>query len=319
VAAKYISQRPQYPWINTLSTFQAIREWHQICNAHAKCNKVLERKDITGFNREPSRLILVGSSNAENVKIVSPKSNVRYIALSYCWGGDDSMRLTRAELDTWQQAIAVSQLPKTLQDAIISTRLLGLDYLWVDRLCIIQDDPADIHQEIAAMPEVYRRATLTISASSAKNSNEGFLHTSAATYQKLDRCLVALRYRCSDTGYGRVILTRQRTEDDLVNARPPVDRRAWTMQEQLLSTRLIQFESDQVHWICKCSSIKHWHDGTKIKTEVKDKGSFYQPRDLDFGWAWASIVARYTKRTLSVQADKAVSYISACKGHFHGY
>ena len=165
----------------------------------------------------------------ENVKIVSPTSNVNYVALSYCWGGDDSMRLTRANLDAWQQAIKIVQLPKTLRDAIISTRLLGLKYLWVDRICIIQDDPVDIHQEIAVMPEVYQYATLTISASSAKSSSEGFLHTSTVTYQKLDRCLALLRYRCPDARNGSVILTRQRAKDEPVDTRSPVDRRAWIM------------------------------------------------------------------------------------------
>jgi hypothetical protein len=243
----------------------------------------------------------------ENVKIVNPKSNVKYIALSYCWGEDDSMRLTRADLYTWQQAIAISRLPKTIQDAIISTRLLGFEYLWVDRLCIIQDDPADIHQEIAAMPEVYRRATLTISASSAKSSNEGFLHTSTATYQKLDQSLVALRYRCSDARYGRAILNRQTARDDLVDTRSPVNRRAWIMQEQMLSTRLVQFGSEQIHWICKCFAFKQWHNGIEIKTEAQDKGNFYQPRDMDFEWAWASIVVDYTQRALSVQTDKLLA------------
>jgi hypothetical protein len=47
------------------------------------------------------------------------------------------MRLTRANLNAWQQAIIISQLPKTLQDAIISIRFLGFEYLWVDRFCII--------------------------------------------------------------------------------------------------------------------------------------------------------------------------------------
>jgi hypothetical protein len=290
-----------------ISTFNAIREWLFNCNTRAECLKVLDLKDSSRLSRRPSRMILVGSSNMETVRIVSPKSSVKYISLSYCWGEDDSMRLTRADLNAWQQAIIISQLPKTLQDAIISTRLLGFEYLWVDRLCIIQDDPIDIQQEIALMPEVYRCATLTLSASSAHSSNEGFLHTTMAAYQKLDQSLIVLRYRCSDMVYGRAILTRLLDRDDPVDTKSPVDRRAWIMQEQMLSLRLVHFRSDQIQWICKCSTVKHWHDGTEVKTEVKDKGKFYEPRGMDFEWAWASIVVDYTQRALGAQADKLIA------------
>ncbi|KAH7308359.1 heterokaryon incompatibility protein-domain-containing protein [Rhexocercosporidium sp. MPI-PUGE-AT-0058] len=306
-AATYISQRPQYPWINTVSTFTAIKEWLHICNTRSKCLQVPDLKDSTRLSRGPSRMILVGRSDLQTVRIVSPKNRVKYIALSYCWGGDSSMRLTRADLDTWQQAIVISQLPKTLQDAIISTRLLGFEYLWVDRLCIVQDDPEDIHQEIAAMPEVYRNATLTLSASSAQSSDEGFLHTSPATYQRLDQSLVMLPYRCPDMSYDRAILTRLTDQDNPLDAKSPVDRRAWTMQEQMLSTRLIQFGSNGIHWICKCSSVRHWHDGIEVRTEAKEQGKFYQPRDMDFDWAWAYIVVNYTQRALSVQTDKLIA------------
>jgi hypothetical protein len=252
-------------------------------------------------------MILVGSNDLETVRIASPRHSVKYIALSYCWGEDNSMRLTRADLDTWQQAIVISQLPKTLQDAIISTRLLGFEYLWVDRICIVQDDPVDIRQELAAMPEVYQHATLTLSASSAHSSDEGFLHTSTATYQRLDQSLVMLRYRCSDMRYGRAILTRLMDQDNPVDTKSPVDYRAWIMQEQMLSTRLVQFRSDQIQWICKCSSVKQWHDGVEVRTEAKDKGKFYEPRDMYFDWAWTSIVVDYTQRALGVQTDKLIA------------
>ena len=290
-----------------MATFQAIREWLQVCTTHTNCLKAFERGNSTVFNRGPTRLVFVGSSNVGSVKIVSPNSNVKYAALSYCWGGDDSMKLTRAKLDTWQRAITVSQLPRTIQDAIISTRFLGLEYLWVDRLCIIQYDPANIHKEIAAMPEIYQRATLTISASSAKSSDEGFLHTSTVTYQKLDRCLVVLRYRCPDKQYGRVVLARQRAQDDPVDRRSPIDRRAWTLQEDMLSIRIIRFGLESIQWGCRCSSTRCWHNGIEIKTETWGKDEFIQLRYISFEWKWSHIVKNYTQRELGVPADKLLA------------
>jgi len=66
---------------------------------------------------------------------------------------DDSMELTSAKLDNWKKVVPFTCLPKTIQDAVLCTRHIGLSYLWVDRLCIIPDDELDKEIEIAAMPQ----------------------------------------------------------------------------------------------------------------------------------------------------------------------
>lgn len=64
-------------------------------------------------------------------------------------------------------------LPRTFQDAVITTRAIGIQYLWIDSLCIIQDDLGDWRQESSKMAEVYTNAWLTIAASYARDSTEG--------------------------------------------------------------------------------------------------------------------------------------------------
>jgi hypothetical protein len=96
------------------------------------------------------------------------------------------------------------------------------------------------------MPKVYWYATLIFLVSLVYSSNEGFLHTIMAAYQKLDQSLIILRYCYSDIMYGRIILTRLLDRDDPVDTKSLVDHRAWIIQEQMLLLRLVHFRLDQI-------------------------------------------------------------------------
>jgi hypothetical protein len=101
-------------------------------------------------------------------------TNVReYVALSYCWGQDQTVKTTRNTLPAHLMSIDKAQLPRTIQDAITVCRNLDFRYLWVDSLCIVQDGP-DVHREVANMAHYYGGASLTIAAASAANCSEGF-------------------------------------------------------------------------------------------------------------------------------------------------
>jgi hypothetical protein len=104
-------------------------------------------------------------------------TNGRYVALSYCWGKSLPYTTTSKNLRTHTQdgGISFRVLPKTLQDALIMVRFLGLDYLWADCLCIIQDDKDDWEHEAARMADVYSNAYLTLAATRAAHCGEGFL------------------------------------------------------------------------------------------------------------------------------------------------
>lgn len=98
-----------------------------------------------------------------------------YAALSYCWGVPQPVSTISVLLESYQKRIPLHSLPKTVQDAIFTTRQLGLQYLWVDSLCIVQDSTDDKAFEIANMGEIFRNATVTTLAASAKACDEGFL------------------------------------------------------------------------------------------------------------------------------------------------
>ena len=98
-----------------------------------------------------------------------------YVALSYCWGGMQSLITKRETAQDFTDGIPASMIPKTLLDAINITHELGLRYIWIDALCIIQNDPEDVAREVGKMAEIYQQACITISAACAGNVDDGFL------------------------------------------------------------------------------------------------------------------------------------------------
>jgi hypothetical protein len=97
----------------------------------------------------------------------------RYLALSHSWGASHRLTLTRANLSILKSGFMLSELPNTFQDAVIIARELGLPFVWIDSLCIIQDDPADWEMEASRMGAVYANAYLTVAASASKDDSSG--------------------------------------------------------------------------------------------------------------------------------------------------
>jgi hypothetical protein len=97
----------------------------------------------------------------------------QYVALSHCWGGAQLLATTTVTLGKRKEGIPMASLPKTFYDAVITTRKLGFDYLWIDSLCIIQDSTEDWAQESANMAAVYSGATVVIAADAAQDSTDG--------------------------------------------------------------------------------------------------------------------------------------------------
>ncbi|EMD89513.1 hypothetical protein COCC4DRAFT_112232, partial [Bipolaris maydis ATCC 48331] len=91
-------------------------------------------------------------------------------------GRDQEHKLTISSLEMLQTGLAISKLPRTLQDAILSSWNLGIKFIWIDCLCISQDDEKDWARGIADLLTTFGNAYLTICASRASDSREGFLH-----------------------------------------------------------------------------------------------------------------------------------------------
>jgi hypothetical protein len=99
----------------------------------------------------PSRVIDVGdSSGVQEPYLLADTVAIpptAYVALSHCWGGIIPVRTLRANLAAHQRALSLASLPRTFRDAVTLTRRLNFRYLWIDSLCIIQDDSDDWARE----------------------------------------------------------------------------------------------------------------------------------------------------------------------------
>ena len=129
----------------------------------------------------PKRLIDVGFNGDLAIRLYIPEKGERskYIALSYCWGGPQSLTTTSETLKSRLQGISPTALPQSILDAIKVTRKLGFRFLWVDSLCILQDSAEDTLEEISAMGTIYQNSAVTIAAASAGKVGDGFLHERA--------------------------------------------------------------------------------------------------------------------------------------------
>ncbi|KAH9887684.1 heterokaryon incompatibility protein-domain-containing protein [Cubamyces lactineus] len=174
-AAAYIPRRPRLPDVGSPRTLALAKAYIQGCmRDHERCRAISAGRDGFKSAHQPSRLI--DCRDPRRPRIISSSGTFpTYVALSYVWGEDQSHRKTKANLSSYETGIDFETLPRTIRDAIILTHQLGVDFLWVDRLCIVQDSQEDKHRELQCMLNVYRYAYLTIDAGSAEKVTDGSL------------------------------------------------------------------------------------------------------------------------------------------------
>ncbi|KAI1734706.1 heterokaryon incompatibility protein-domain-containing protein [Xylaria scruposa] len=195
---------------------------------------------------------------------------------------------TRDNYKYMEQGFDLEKCPATFRDAIKITRILGIRYLWIDSLCIIQNDIDDWQRESSRMKDVYQNAYLTIAAVSAADDTEGFLgHRPAA--------LASLRV-VSPTGETADLYLRKQGQ---YYSFPTLDTRAWALQERYLSCRQLRFYSNRIAWDCQtCAKDEVYMDtfefGAADNIENILRGSY----------SWYDMVLRYTRRNLSYESDK---------------
>ena len=320
-----VSNRPIARYPGSSTSLVRIISWLNDCQEHHNCKTML--------GVMPTRLIeMTGTSQTISLRLRQTEEvgRVPFAALSYCWGGEQPMKCLSSNLVSYGTAIPFEKQPSTIRDAAKVCQGLGLQYLWVDALCIIQDDSNDRSVEIAKMTSIYGNATVTIAAARSSSATEGFLGERFPG----PREGANVSYRCIDGELGSITLVK--LDDDVYEPVEPIDERGWTLQERLLSSRIIEFGSRQTRWICPETrssgfSREGLTDGwkrdvsfsSKRKTEALDLENirttrstidFYgRPRDSQFEEYlnamehWENICETFTERHLTESADRAVA------------
>jgi hypothetical protein len=313
--------------------------WIRNCrDSHRQCRHPDAQNNIDWL---PSRLVDVGiDDNTQPPRLSLPSKdqgskNPEYVALSYAWGpgSNHSFKTTASNLQAMLESLPFSQLPKTIQDAIIFTRKLGFRYLWVDALCILQSEgPDDMNhkedwsREAARFGYYYQNATVTLSATGAESSEEGLFLPRPA--QAFDLEPVILRRKCP-TGEIREISILPKVPSWISEIKgAALYERGWAIQERMLSTRVVHFANNMVLWECherRATEIDH--DGLSLKD--RDSGMVYEEvsdfmpvfRNLQrqgkeanqVTREWYSFIEGYTSAKFTFAGDRlpALSGISA--------
>ncbi len=238
-----------------------------------------------------------------------------YAALSHCWGKKQPLKTTRSTFSARKTEIIWTSIPKTFQDAITTSRSIGLEYIWIDSLCIIQDDSNDWNVESMRMMEIYANAYITIASTWADSGQKGCYSARKGRYVTVWR-----PPESSSSMYTHIPEVYARPEiDHRLMFKLPLCGRGWTLQEHVLSRRVIHFTPSELRFECRSAGTCECTPGpmsANLQFYTHDGSTFYSPSILSL-WgdpyqAWRKIVEEYTTRALTIHLDKlpAVSGIA---------
>ncbi|KAF2395775.1 HET-domain-containing protein [Trichodelitschia bisporula] len=321
-AADRVLSRPVNRSFSSGKPFQDLHRWLQRClDSHSQCSTRLHHS-------LPTRVLDITDVDRIRLCNTDQEPPDRYAALSYCWGTGmrkPPVSTTKETLCSRMAGIKMANLPRTLQDAVTTARALGLSFIWIDCLCIIQNDPEDLVHELGLMSHIYKGAFITIVAGSARSCDEGFLGKQNADEIFDTNQFFNISFRPSQKQHSNVILKNTRPGHEIFwKAVEPVQERGWTFQEHLLSHRLVLFNTQQISWVC-AGAI--YHDGGPYLDATMPPVPFVddlglretETRHSRYLWNWEQIVHEYSRRKLSHSSDKLLALAAVAEEYARIY
>lgn len=280
----------------------------QCISNHSRCKQKVSKTTFI-----PRRLLDLGNCGTTSVRLMEcgqdvsgryPETLLQYATLSYCWGNSLTMTTTKANKYKHETTgINVHSMPSTFQDAICVAKKLGIRYLWIDALCIVQDDNDDWEAESVAMCDVFANSEVTICAAKSSSPMENFLLRPA------DK-LLTLRFQSTlrSNICGQYFIRLEPRDAD--PASHDLDKcawvsRAWVWQEEVMSSRQIVFGNKTLQFRCR--------EGTL----VEDGRCHLHLYALDVSFStvldWIQAMATYSRRTLTYASDRLKAVAGVAK------
>lgn len=302
------------------TTWMTVQQWIKTCCVqHLDCPSLNPEQNSTWY---PTRLLDIGRGRYPQRVVrlrCKDDSTFRgaYVTLSHCWGYNPSSMIQLMDLNAFKRGIMLSDLPQTFKDAIKITRELGIQYIWIDSLCILQGGPGsklDWLKESVTMKNVYENGFLNIAASAAKDSSEGlfFKRDIRDIYQA--RVSVDWSWYSREACSGELMICDSGFWDRELECSPLLSR-GWVFQERLLSPRVLHFAGQQVFWECDALTACESYPGGKLETDVSVSGpdvrrvKYQTPYDSSFSKydVWNEAINNYTSCSLTRITDKLVA------------
>jgi hypothetical protein len=248
--------------------------------------------------------------------------------LSHRWGGGSNILKTRmTTLQKMKSGISLSALPRTVQYAISFTQDLGIRYLWIDSLCVIQDDISDWERESSRMADIYANTYLNIAATSARTSSDGCFQPRwlKAVFNKSRDCpdypVEDIKIHGTHRGLPLEVFARlemgRAHNDSFPFARvgdlhrtSPLFTRAWVFQELYLAPRTIHFHCSELFWECK-GSLRC--ECTELQNEIRNNPGLSRHRKTDMLsgadsyhklYFWLAIMTEFCQLNLTHESDR---------------
>ncbi|KAF3012799.1 hypothetical protein E8E14_006855 [Neopestalotiopsis sp. 37M] len=273
-----------------LGLFDQANEWLRNCSASHDCCKA----DTEPFL--PTRLVsLVGGQPRVVItdKMDQTSSQLQYATLSYCWGERPFIQLRADNVDALKEGLPTEDIPKTFTDAFEIASKLGIEFIWIDSLCIIQDDLNDWGNEAEKMKQVYSSSYVSISASAATNVYQGCFLTpqifcdSFVTKVTINGREVVMEF--DDYWlYDRSVLSTH------------LMTRAWAIQEKVLPIRIIHFGDRGILWECKTG----FASGLLPNLLRRETDGLVGDVDITEPRFWHKVVKAYSAANLTYRRDK---------------
>lgn len=235
-----------------------LKSWIQICDAEHGDDCRLAEEQSGKLFMNLVRMVDVRRSCIQTFEAVNP-TEIKFVALSYVWSGSQKLKLsksTSSELEH-EGSLTKAALPQTIADAIDVTREFGVDFIWIDALCIVQDDPNDLREQIASVALIYRSASFTIIAACGNNCSAGLagLRSGTRKFEQMEVVVIppsdhhlgmSIVNTCKSYRYPLDMFSRDEEDIDLA----VWNTRGWTLQERVLSRRNLVFTEEQAMRIC---------------------------------------------------------------------
>jgi hypothetical protein len=276
-------------------TAAQIQRWLRVCEIEHKgnCAEPVLAPVL------PTRIIDVGSIENPVIVLCEPQGAMAtYVCLSYCWGGAEFYKTTAQNIEDNKMQISAEDLPLAFNLAIQLVRILGIRYIWIDALCIIQDDDDDWKNEASKMADIYTNCFMTISLTALSNPFEEFKPKDERE-QILNSVEAYVRHHFpvpTPNGNGPSF---------------PLLSRAWAFQERVLSPKVVHLGRHELVWGCQqgltcecCFAMVQNSHRSKYHALIKGGKSISPDLEVDVKDVWRSIVKEYSARMLSVPSDK---------------
>ena len=229
-----------------------------------------------------------------------------YACLSHCWGKQPVIRTENRSLDQHKKGIPWQALSSTFKDAISITLDFGIDYIWIDSLCIVQDDERDWQEQSGQMASIFENCLFTIAATA---SADGSGRTPGQNYSPQVKFTRSNSSGEIFSAYARK--TIQHPDNEVHSStgfeiEAPLIDRAWAFQEHILAPRLLQYTATEIMWecneslTCECGRV----DPDRYQRKRPAPRATNSIEDATVFAEWRQTVRSYTMRSLTYPSDK---------------